>query len=184
MTEQQCPDCNGEGRIRVRRTYDEGSGSKWQRCTLCGGTGRVDPAIVAVMKVRREHEHEDADQAEAQWLTAAVEDTFRWLVDEAGYRVAERQPWPGQMHVVYESERTAIRIQAYFSQDVCVLVGLGAPGNTGISLNNCLEAHGLEGVNPWLQSRDQRAFLERLGDVSDALRALMPYEVGGNWYLL
>lgn len=138
----------------------------------------------------REHARRDRESrkaAEEHWLTIATLETFQWLVEEGGYerelRFATRG---GLVGLCYRSDHTAIRISAsVVPQDPAnVDVWLGPRGQTYCRLNQCLEAHVLDPVDlqlPHTSPRDR--LVDKLVLASDALRALIPWEVGGNWNL-
>ncbi len=118
-------------------------------------------------------------------LRAAAERELRWLVDEHGY-AAEAQPSvSSSVRLRYFGERTEIECWIATSRAPELFVDLGLAGEgLPARLNECLEAHGLEPVDLSLPYGPSLEDIEvRLRIASGALRALAPYEVGGNWGL-
>jgi hypothetical protein len=122
------------------------------------------------------------------YLTRALPAAFSWLVSEAGYERSLTPYVPGSLRADYWTERTCIRVSANVQtvDNAAVHVSLAPPGDTYCTLNQYLEAHGLEPLNLWVPITtypDSDRLLRTLDIASQALRRLTRWELAGEWGL-
>jgi hypothetical protein len=159
----------------------------WRPCRLCGGAREVDAAVAAeAVRTRARREADRRAEAEAHYLPRAADDELRWLVDELGYVAEEDGRSAGPVkRWVFRSERTTIELAVALQRDPEFHVDVAPAGGFVCSLNDCLTAHGLPRVDLSLPYGPAPGIvIARLELASAALRALTPWEVGGNWSLV